>query len=482
MHFSIPETTIQEDGKGVKYRSYSVNINGVLHCQLRYRQFLALHQQLRREFGGTLPPFPPKKLFTLSDQEIEERRLHIEKYLQLVSQDARISNSPTFNNLLLVAQQETRRETREDVSLEIFLMNEHRISVDVQNVEQTDSVLEKVCQQLSVPEQFHYCFSLFLIRRDSDGDITVVRKLQDFESPYISQKALSSSMALQSEDELGPLKIVLRKSCWDTSLDDALLAETATLNLLYIQTLADIERGWILTSADTKQQLALMQAKGAKRQYMEVARSLKFYSYLLFRPGISDYPEPHTRATLAFGKSSINMRLYTPSGEIKEVVFKVTRIRCWRIMTSGSPVINPSANRPLNSDQESKLELSFEYLVAADKLQWITVISNQAILMSLCLQSMVEELVRLKAGETDPARLTRCSNKIHKNNKTNLQVVSEPREAGDGCVGPVDYTVRKLAEKFSVVNMKSASMAAENVFVENEMFIEMSDTNSVHSL
>ena len=55
-------------------------------------------------------------------------------------------------------------------------------------------------------------------------------------------------------------------------------------------------------------------------------------------------------------------------------------------------------------------------------------------------------------------------------------------EAEEGCVGPVDYTVRKLAEKFSVVNMKSASLAAENVFVENEMFIEMSDTNSVHSL
>ena len=36
--------------------------------------------------------------------------------------------------------------------------------------------------------------------------------------------------------------------------------------------------------------------------------------------------------------------------------------------------------------------------------------------------------------------------------------------------GPVDYTVRKLAEKFSVVNMKSASKAAEDVFVENEVF------------
>ena len=165
----------------------------------------------------------------------------------------------------------------------------------------------------------------------------------------------------------------------------------------------------------------LFQAKGAKRQYMEVARSLKFYGYMLFRPGIADYPEPHTRATLALGKSSINMRLYTPSGEIKEVNFKVTRIRCWRIMTSGSPILNSpgSLGKP---DKEMKLELSFEYLVAADKLQWITVVSDQAILMSLCLQSMVEELVRLKAGETDPARLTRCSNKAKKNSKANLQV------------------------------------------------------------
>ena len=57
----------------------------------------------------------------------------------------------------------------------------------------------------------------------------------------------------------GRLKVVLRKSCWDACLDEALLAEAATLNLLYIQTVADIERGWIHPSSDTKQQLALMQ-------------------------------------------------------------------------------------------------------------------------------------------------------------------------------------------------------------------------------
>ena len=56
-------------------------------------------------------------------------------------------------------------------------------------------------------------------------------------------------------------------------------------------------------------------------------------------------------------------------------------------------------------------------------------------------------------------------------------------EAEDGCLGPaVDYTVRRLAERFSAVNMKSASQAAENVFVENEMFIEMAESSSLQGL
>ena len=44
----------------------------------------------------------------------------------------------------------------------------------------------------------------------------------------------------------------------------------------------------------------------------------------------------------------------------------------------------------------SKLELSFEYLVTPEKLEWVRLVSGQAILMSMCLQSMVEELVRIR--------------------------------------------------------------------------------------
>lgn len=48
--------------------------------------------------------------------------------------------------------------------------------------------------------------------------------------------------------------------------------------------------------------------------------------------------------------------------------------------------------------KEPHLELSFEYLIAKDKLQWISIFSEQAILMSVSLQSMVDELLLKKAG------------------------------------------------------------------------------------
>jgi sorting nexin-17 len=48
--------------------------------------------------------------------------------------------------------------------------------------------------------------------------------------------------------------------------------------------------------------------------------------------------------------------------------------------------------------KKPELELSFEYLVSKDRLEWVTISSEQAILISVCLQSMVDELLIKKAG------------------------------------------------------------------------------------
>lgn len=97
---------------------------------------------------------------------------------------------------------------------------------------------------------------------------------------------------------------------------------------------------------------------------------------------------------------------------VKEARFKVTRMRCWRIMSpeestvsllqngSNGMMENDFGSFPTCPSAEPALELSFEFLMPNNRdMQWISVTSPQAILMSLCLQSIVEELLWMKANE-----------------------------------------------------------------------------------
>ncbi|KAK7502934.1 hypothetical protein BaRGS_00005883 [Batillaria attramentaria] len=371
MHFSIPDTQEVKDESGSVYTSYNIHVNGVFHCSARYKQLRQFHEQLRREFGATsLPPFPPKKLLSLAAHEVEERRLMLERYIQLVSQDPATGSSDIFNSFLHSAQQDSQKEAPERVSLDVFLMNGHKITVSITSTDQTDDVLEAVASQIEIPDDFVYYFGLYLVKKEDQGDNSIVRKLQDFESPYIS---------LRTANTEGVNRIVLRKSYWDSSFDDDLLENKVTMNLLYVQTVSDIERQWVLATKEQLKHLSTLQQRGSKREYVRLARTLKYYGYVQFRPCITDYPDPNTRVIVAAGGKELNFRVQVGQNQIKEGNFKITRMRCWRITTI--------------------LELSFEYLMSKDTLRWIAIVSDQAMLLSMCLQSMVDELIMKKQGK-----------------------------------------------------------------------------------
>lgn len=57
-------------------------------------------------------------------------------------------------------------------------------------------------------------------------------------------------------------------SYWDPCYDAQLLQDSVALNLLYIVTLSDIERGWIIASNDVKNQLNQLQIKGNKKEVL----------------------------------------------------------------------------------------------------------------------------------------------------------------------------------------------------------------------
>ncbi|XP_064817704.1 sorting nexin-17-like [Oncorhynchus masou masou] len=63
------------------------------------------------------------------------------------------------------------------------------------------------------------------------------------------------------------------------------------LNLLYTQTVSDIERGWILVNKDQHRQLKSLQEKGSKKEFIRLCQTLKYFGYIQFDPCVTDFPE-----------------------------------------------------------------------------------------------------------------------------------------------------------------------------------------------
>lgn len=473
MHLSIPDTRDFQDENGSSYTAFNIHINGAYHCTVRYRQLHHFHEQLKKQFGAsTLPPFPPKRLLALSQAQLDDRRTSLERYIQMVSQDTSIAACDNFNSFLLNAQQESMQQISEPVVLDIYLMNGHKISVNITSTDQTENVLETVASQIEIPDEHVYYFGIYLVKKE-EGDNCIVRKLQDFESPYISLKAVNQE---------GTHRIVLRKSYWDSSYDDDLLNSRVTMNLLYVQALNDVERQWVLATKDQFIQLTALQQKGSKRDYLRLVRTLKFYGYIHFRPCITDYPEPNTLVLLAVGNKELNFRIQMGTDQYKEGSFKITRMRCWRITT----IYPERDNNSNNKDDKPQLEISFEYLLSKDKLQWINIKSSQSILVSMCLQAMVDELIMKKQGKrikrpSDRVRVSR-GDYLSRDNKSpvltsnqNLSHSNSENEDQSAIDKAVD-SVKKISDKFANVSFKS-SRSGQNLqsVLENNAFEEIGD-------
>ncbi|XKL61739.1 hypothetical protein PGB90_001572 [Kerria lacca] len=374
MHFSIPEIKEVKEGKGSSYMVYNIYINGIFHCNVRYSQLYILNESLKEVHGSqNLPYFPPKKFFTLTKCQLEERQYYLEKYLQTISQKNELVYSSILRRFLFLSQQKSASNYHCENDLIIWLLNGTQISIKVSLDDNSECVLQKVCDHLRIPQEVVHYFSLFVQRQYENGEYQLIHCLQDYECPMLTLRNL-----------YGQNKIVIRKSYWDSALDLKLMLDRSTLNLLYAQTVSDIERGWIITNKDVEEQLAILQSRGAKREYLEIARTLTYYGYIRFDGCTSDYPEPGIETVVSIGQKDL---IFSPKSDYvseREKKFRITRIRCWKII-------------PL-SEFNNEVQLSFEYLINSNKLQWITIISEYVFLLSVCLQASVDELMLKKTG------------------------------------------------------------------------------------
>ncbi|KAB0397951.1 hypothetical protein E2I00_016661 [Balaenoptera physalus] len=406
MHFSIPETESRSgDSGGSAYVAYNIHVNGVLHCRVRYSQLLGLHEQLRKEYGANvLPAFPPKKLFSLTPAEVEQRREQLEKYMQAVRQDPLLGSSETFNSFLRRAQQETQQVPTEEVSLEVLLSNGQKVLVNVLTSDQTEDVLEAVAAKLDLPDDLIGYFSLFLVREKEDGA---------FSCEFV----------------------------WTLQLPSVSTSEFA---------LSDIERGWILVTKEQHRQLKSLQEKVSKKEFLRLAQTLRHYGYLRFDACVADFPEKDCPVVVSAGNSELSLQLRLPGQQLREGSFRVTRMRCWRV-TSSVPLPSGGTSSPGRGRGEVRLELAFEYLMSKDRLQWVTITSPQAIMMSICLQSMVDELMVKKSGGSIRKVLRRRVGSTLRRSASQQAVKSPPLlESPDAS----RESMVKLSSKLSAVSLR----------------------------
>lgn len=202
-------------------------------------------------------------------------------------------------------------------------MNGFRIAVTCLTTDCSSRVLEKACAAVDLPRDFTYYFALFLMRKDGQGNIVFQRKLMDFEAPYITQRTMGAD----------DYKCVVRKCFFDPCYDLELMRDKVALNLLYIQTVSDVERGWVVADAEQKEELSGLQSRGNKKEYLELARNLRNYGTIHFTECTVDYPERDVHATVTIGNKEITFLSNDSTGVVQETKFRVTRIRCWKIST-----------------------------------------------------------------------------------------------------------------------------------------------------
>nr|XP_023963069.1 sorting nexin-17-like [Chrysemys picta bellii] len=127
---------------------------------------------------------------------------------------------------------------------------------------------------------------------------------------------------------------------------------------------------------------------------------------------------------------------------------------------------------------EVKLELAFEYLMSKDRLQWVTITSPQAIMLSICLQSMVDELMVKKSGGSIRKMFRRRANGALRRSDSQQAVKSPPLlDSPDGSREPM----LKLSSKLTSVSLRgishsgSASDLGANDFHGNYAFEGIGD-------
>ncbi|KRX24929.1 Sorting nexin-17, partial [Trichinella nelsoni] len=390
LHISIPSSRQATDSSGKAYTIFEIYINNAYHCSSRYSQLLRLHEIIKKIIPKDVPNFPPKYINALAgDRLLNERREALQEYLRTVFSIKEVTRHIRVQQFFLNAQRESASLAARQLSNEVpvYLLDGSKYIIQCCPGDSTNVLLERLAVIVGLPIELTRHFGLFIVTKSEVFPYKIIRWLENFECPLLSLFYVA---------KLGiKAKIILKKKYFDNSIEISLMKKEQALRILYSQAVFDVKyflssQGCLAFASrkcrwqliDEKYFISLMKNADAvnnQDEYLRCCQEQPWYGFVFFEQCLCSYPKLNTVAHVAVGNRRL---LILHEGEIKEITFRVTRIRSWRLSILS-----------IHGSQD----LSFEYLFSNNHLEWITLRSSQSVLISRCLQSMIEEIVNSQA-------------------------------------------------------------------------------------
>ncbi|KAF3822664.1 hypothetical protein GH733_008038 [Mirounga leonina] len=284
--------------------------------------------------------------------------------------------------------------------MDIFLPDGRNIPVEILTSDTAERVLEVVSHRMGLCQELLGYFGLFLMRFCKEGKLSVMKKLVDFELPYVSLRSA----------EVENCKVGLRKWYMDPSLDSVLMDCPAAVDLIYMQAVQDFEKEWAKPTQaqrqklealqkehnQTKQSLASFALPSPPEQFLELSQEVRHYGYLQLDPCTCDYPEPGCWVVLSVGNNEISCCITLPDNQTQEIIFQMNRVKCWQVTFLGTLPNMEGPQQTLNQNLELRFQFSGD-----GGWQWFVIYTKQAFLLSSCLKKMISEKM-LKLAEENP--------------------------------------------------------------------------------
>jgi len=345
---------------GEKFVVFNIFMAGRHLCSRRYREFVDLHNCLKREFiGFNFPRLPGKWPFSLSEQQLDSRRRGLEIYLERVCAVRVIAESEIIQDFLT--------ESEEDISstplveLKVTVMNEQVVSIKTKRNANAGEVYKVVAQKIGLLSENWEFFALFEVVEHN-----FERKVQPTEFPhslYIANYSTASSTCL-----------CVRRWLFHPKVEAELSSDTVALQLLFHQAVLEVGRGGVEGAKAVLHQLKPLQDGGRMLEYLGVAREAQGYGGIVFPHCASDArKEGHVIPVVNF--DSFRLHACSEDGNSENQVIEFA----WDTITAFEL-------------EEEGMSFMFQYKRQGKPDRWVRIYSHYFVFLFECFEKIQEEI------------------------------------------------------------------------------------------